>query len=142
MIAIIRYVKSFNRCKMWKRRLLTTNSYISNGALRLKIVFLIILPFMLLLIIGVYAPVFAGTPLMAVVDTGDGSVLAELRDKPSENGKVLGTFYNGVELNVMEQHGGWSSVAILGGIRGFIKTEMLSFEDERFFTRYPNHGSC
>lgn len=75
---------------------------------------------------------YADTPLMAVVNTGDNSVLGELMDLPSSDGRVLGTFYNGVSVEIWDQKGEWSYVVMPESVRGYIKTENLAIENDRF----------
>lgn len=102
----------------------------------MKTTFSVLLILIVISLIGINTFAFADTPLMAVVDTGDSSVLAELRSEPSKDGKLLGTFYNGVDLEVIGQKGEWSTVVLPEGFRGYMKTEMLCIGDGRINVTY------
>lgn len=74
----------------------------------------------------------ADTPLMAVINTGDDSILGELMDSPTEVSKALGLFYNGVSVEIWDQDDKWSYVVMPEGVRGYIKTDNLTIEKDRF----------
>lgn len=69
---------------------------------------------------------YAGQTLcIATVNNNNGGAFLNFRESPSYNAKVLGIFYNGVPLLVLNNQNGWYCVQINGQI-GYVRSEFVT----------------
>lgn len=68
----------------------------------------------------------AGT--QAVVKNPVATQYLNLREQPSYTARVLGIYYNGARVTVLSQSGGWYHVQMENGLKGYFRSEYVSFD--------------